>query len=79
MTDERLLLMLLTTTAVFVISAVIPAVESANILGYLATPGRSHFIVHDSLMRGLASAGHNVSMHCLPDNLLDDLKSYLSI
>lgn len=36
-------------------------ISSAKILGYLITPGRSHFIVHDSLLRGLAAKGHEVS------------------
>lgn len=36
-------------------------IDSAKILGYLITPGRSHFIVHDCLLRGLAAKGHDVS------------------
>lgn len=36
---------------------------SSNILGYLVSPSRSHFIMHDSLLRGLAAKGHNVSVN----------------
>lgn len=43
---------------------------SARILGYLLTPGRSHFIIHDSLMRGLAAKGHDVSSLNLENLLL---------
>lgn len=38
------------------------SIFGANILGYLVTPMRSHFIIHDSLLRGLAAKGHNVSL-----------------
>lgn len=36
---------------------------SARILGYLLSPSQSHFVIHDSLMRGLAAKGHNVIIH----------------
>lgn len=35
-------------------------VHPANILGYLITRARSHFLVADTLMRELAANGHNV-------------------
>lgn len=35
--------------------------DSSNILGFFATPCRSNYIVHESLMEGLAAKGHNVS------------------
>lgn len=35
--------------------------NSSNILGYFSSPSRSHYIVHESLMKGLAAKGHNVS------------------
>lgn len=38
-------------------------VNSANILGFFSTPSRSHFIIHQSLMKGLAAKGHNVSIN----------------
>lgn len=34
---------------------------AANILGFFSTPSRSHFIIHQALMIGLAEKGHNVS------------------
>lgn len=33
---------------------------AGKILGYFITPSRSHFIIEDSLMRGLAAKGHDV-------------------
>ncbi|XP_059612720.1 UDP-glycosyltransferase UGT5-like [Phlebotomus argentipes] len=33
-----------------------------NILGVFPTPGRSHYILGSSLMKGLAQAGHNVTI-----------------
>lgn len=36
-------------------------VESANVLGVFSTFGRSHFIIYEALMKGLAAKGHNVS------------------
>lgn len=45
---------------IFLIATYLYMAESANILGYLITHGRSHFIVADALMRGLAANGHNV-------------------
>lgn len=38
-----------------------PSLESAKILGYFVSVSRSHFIIHDSLLRGLAAKGHDVS------------------
>lgn len=35
--------------------------DGANILGLFPTTSRSHFIIEDALMRGLAEKGHNVS------------------
>lgn len=34
--------------------------SAGKILGYFITPSRSHFIVHESLMRGLAASGNEV-------------------
>lgn len=36
-------------------------IETARILGFFSTPSRSHLIIHESLMRELASRGHDVS------------------
>lgn len=33
---------------------------AGKILGYFITPSRSHFIIDDALMRGLAAKGHEV-------------------
>lgn len=38
------------------------AVESYKILGLFATNFKSHFIVGSSLMKGLAAAGHEVTV-----------------
>lgn len=49
---------------VFILTALFQFTQpigSAKILGYLVTPVRSHFVIHDSLLRGLAAKGHNVS------------------
>lgn len=35
--------------------------NSSNILGYSSTPSRSHYIVHETFLKGLAAKGHNVS------------------
>lgn len=35
-------------------------ISSSKILGFFGAASRSHFIVHDSLMRGLAAKGHQV-------------------
>lgn len=43
------------------VACALQTVDSSNILGYLASPSRSHYIVHESLLRGLAAKGHNVS------------------
>lgn len=34
--------------------------DTAKILGFLIVPSISHFIIQDSLMRGLANKGHQV-------------------
>ena len=34
--------------------------EAAKILGFFATPSRSHFIIQEALMQGLAAKGHEV-------------------
>lgn len=39
------------------------SIDSAKIFGYLLAAGRSHFIIHDSLLRGLAAKGHDVSLY----------------
>lgn len=36
--------------------------RSANILGLFPSMGRSHFIIDEALMKGLAAKGHNVSL-----------------
>lgn len=33
---------------------------AGKVLGYFITPSRSHFIIQDALMRGLAANGHEV-------------------
>lgn len=38
----------------------------ANILGYFSTFSRSHYIIEEAVMKGLAVKGHNVSMHTRP-------------
>lgn len=56
--------MALGSRVVVIILAVVCALQTAdssNILGYLASPSRSHYIVHESLLKGLAAKGHNVS------------------
>lgn len=35
-------------------------IKAAKILGYIPSRGRSHFLIHDSLLRGLAAKGHEV-------------------
>lgn len=35
--------------------------ESANILGFLPTMSRSHYIIHMSVIKGLLAKNHNVS------------------
>lgn len=35
--------------------------NSSNILGFFPSPSRSHYIVHEAYMKGLAAKGHNVS------------------
>lgn len=45
---------------------------SAKILGYLLTPGRSHFIISDSLLQGLAAKGHDVSITASIPELLSE-------
>lgn len=40
----------------------IDTVSPSKILGYLITGSRSHFIIQDSLMRGLAARGHDVTV-----------------
>lgn len=61
-----------------VLMQLVGSIFSANILGYLVTPMRSHFIIHDSLLRGLAARGHNVSpdYSLLPENVLK-IKNYI--
>lgn len=34
--------------------------HAGKILGFFITPSRSHFIIEDALMRGLAANGHEV-------------------
>lgn len=53
-------IILLIATAALIAVVCVPSVQSAKILGYALAPGRSHFIVHDSLLRGLAAKGHEV-------------------
>lgn len=43
--------------------------SAGKILGYFITPSRSHFIVHDSLMRGLAANGHEVYLIIILTNI----------
>lgn len=47
---------------VFVVVQLSPPINSARILGFFSTPSRSHLIIHESLMRELATRGHDVSM-----------------
>lgn len=48
---------------VIVLLAVLIAVSDASkILGVFPTPGKSHFIVMQSLMKGLVKAGHEVTV-----------------
>lgn len=35
---------------------------AGKVLGYVMTPSRSHFIINDALLRGLAANGHEVCM-----------------
>lgn len=53
-------------------------VNSYRILGVLPTNSKSHYKVGNSLMRGLAKAGHNVTVISpyVPDN---PIKNYRSI
>lgn len=49
---------------VFSVSIVVCAlgiVDSSNILGFFSTPSRSHYIIDETFMKGLAAKGHNVS------------------
>lgn len=52
----------ITVTVVLLLFSSSGEVHGANIFGYLVTPGRSHFIIHNSLLMGLAEKGHNVSL-----------------
>lgn len=47
---------------IFVLVQLSQPVNSARILGFFPTPSRSHLIIQESLMRELASRGHDVSM-----------------
>lgn len=48
---------------VIVLLAVVTAVSDASkILGVFPTPGKSHFIIGQGLMKGLAKAGHEVTV-----------------
>lgn len=47
--------------AVAVLVQLFTPIFGSKILGFLLTPARSHFIVHDALMLGLAAKGHDVS------------------
>lgn len=51
---------------VVMLSLLAGTASSSKILGYFITPSRSHFIIHDSLMRGLAAKGHEVKI----DNIM---------
>lgn len=44
----------------FVVCA-LESADSSNILGFFPSPSRSHYIVHEAYMKGLAAKGHNVS------------------
>lgn len=46
------------------------SIHSAKIFGYLMAAGRSHFIIHDSLLRGLAARGHDVGLWIFKRNFL---------
>lgn len=61
--------------AIFIVTFYLEIVQSANILGYLITNKRSHFIVADALMRGLAEKGHNVSLYILYPTILNETES----
>lgn len=52
----------------FLLCHVVPSTNSARILGFFTTPGRSHFIIYESLMKELAARGHDVST-CYEHNL----------
>lgn len=39
----------------------VPSTNSARIFGFFTTPSRSHFIIYESLMKELATRGHEVS------------------
>lgn len=47
---------------VFIVVQLSQPTNSARILGFFSTPSVSHLIIHESLMRELASRGHEVSM-----------------
>lgn len=50
----------LTFTTLAVLLLVQPII-GGKILGYFITPSRSHFVLHDALMHGLAARGHEVN------------------
>lgn len=39
----------------------IQTITASKILGFFITPSQSHFAIQDTLMRGLAAQGHEVS------------------
>jgi len=47
---------------VYLLIETVPLISSARILGFFSTISRSHFIIHESLMRELAARGHDVTI-----------------
>lgn len=71
--------MMCSLSAVFVaLCAVITSVNSYRILGVFPHPAKSHYIVGDALMRGLAEKGHYVTM-ISPHKQNKPIKNYRSI
>ncbi|KAJ6639593.1 UDP-glycosyltransferase UGT5 [Pseudolycoriella hygida] len=54
----------------------VPTTNSARIFGFFTTPSRSHFIIQESLMRELATRGHDVTVLTTFDQIGKPLKNY---
>lgn len=62
----------------FALGAVVSSVCSYRILGIFPHAAKSHYIVGDALMKGLAAKGHDVTM-ISPHKQSKPIKNYRSI
>lgn len=62
---------------VFVVILINPSVDGLKVLGLFSHPGFSHLQMYEPIMKGLAAAGHNVTVisHSRENNTLPNYRS----